>query len=404
MSPNGLAHVATASFLASRAAPSAGFALALAGGVALARTAQKTTLRTGWAASIAAMLQTIAIMGPIRAGVPLTQAISAPVMGRMEHRGYGTLAQGLTAAGIRILHNATATAFYIWVIVGLDAYAGTYDTILGFLPFIDTGNVSERNALIGTAIVIVIWTGIGSTVQVLVYRRGLRAWPKDPEAPEHHEAHAPRPRPPGARFDPRAVLLAAVVAFALLLASTDWIVLGCVAAWLALAWVTARGDSSVVQAGLALTAFLAFGALVFGLIGGQGIDETLRRTVRVALLVLVATWLRYAAGEEGLREVFRRMLRRVRRLPAMPETSQILDGLGSTAALVASGRRLVDGLRDVPVEPLPVTDAVLEWVRGEADRHPPAADEPAVTLRARVRDVVLVGLVAAAVAVLPLAG
>src|SRR5687767_6054772 len=242
--PSGLAHVATASFLASRAAPSAGFALALAGGVALARTAQKTGLRTGWAASIAAMLQTIAIMGPIRAGVPLTQAISAPVMGRMEERGHGSLAQGLAAAGIRIVHNSIATAFYIWVIVGVDSYAGTYDTILAFLPFVETGNVSVRAALVGTAIVIVIWTALGSTVQVLVYRRGLRQWPADPEAPEHHEAHPPRPRAEGARFDPRAVLLAAVVAFALLLASFDWLVLGAVGAWLGLAWLTARGDPS----------------------------------------------------------------------------------------------------------------------------------------------------------------
>ena len=403
MPPSGLAHVATASFLASRAAPSAGFALALAGGVALARAAQKTSLRSGWAASIAAMLQTIAIMGPIRAGVPLTQAISAPVMGRMELRGFGTLAQGLAAAGIRIVHNSIGTAFYIWVIVGLDAYAGTYDTILGFLPFVETGNVSERAALVGTAIVLVIWTAIGSTLQVLVYRRGLKSWPADPEAPEHHELHPPRPQPPSARFDPRAVLLAAVVAFVLLLASTDWLVLGAVGAWLGLAWLTARGDSSIVKPGLALAAFLAFGTLVFGLVGGQGIDETLRRTIRAALIVLVATWLRYAAGEEGLREVFRRILRRVRRVPAMPETAEILDGLGSTDALVASGRRLVARLRGVPVEPLPVTDAVLDWVRGEADRHPPAADEPAVLLRAGRRDAALVALVAAAVCALPLA-
>src|SRR3712207_1283895 len=156
--PTGLAHVATASFLASRVAPSGGFALALAGGVALARTSQKNGLRWGWAASIAAMLQTIAIMGPIRAGIPLTQAISAPVMGRMEARGHGTIAQGLAAAVIRIVHNSAATAFYIWVIVGLDAYAGSYDTIFGFLPFLPEG---ESGALVATAVTICIWTGIG---------------------------------------------------------------------------------------------------------------------------------------------------------------------------------------------------------------------------------------------------
>src|SRR3712207_5332323 len=111
--PTGLAHVATASFLASRAAPSAGFAFALAGGVALARTAQRIGLKTAWAASLAAMLQTIAIMGPLRVNVPLTQAISAPVLGRMEVRGFGTVAQACAAAAIRLTHNTLGTAFYI---------------------------------------------------------------------------------------------------------------------------------------------------------------------------------------------------------------------------------------------------------------------------------------------------
>jgi hypothetical protein len=395
--PTGLAHVATASFLASRAAPSAGFVLALAGGVALARTAQRLTLRTGWAASIAAMLQTMAIMGPIRAGVPLTQAISAPVMGRMEARGHGTVAQGLTAASIRITHNTIQTAFYIWVIVGLEAYAGSYSTILSFLPFVPAGVLSPTSAIVTTAVVLVIWTAIGSTVQVLVYRRGLRKWPADPEAPEvDEELPKPRAQPPNARFDPRAVLVAAIVAFALLLSSIAWPLLAGVAVWLAAAWFFARGDYAVVRPGLALTAFLAFGTLVFGLIGGIGIEETLQRTLRVTLLVLVATWLRYAAGEEGLREVFRRILHRVRRVPAVPETSAILDGLGSTDALALSGKRLVERLRGVPAEPIPVTDAVLDWVAGEAGRHPPATPEPVHTLRARSRDAVLVAFAVAA--------
>jgi hypothetical protein len=38
--------------------------VALAGGVALARAAQQRGLKAGWGASLAAMLQTIAIMGP----------------------------------------------------------------------------------------------------------------------------------------------------------------------------------------------------------------------------------------------------------------------------------------------------------------------------------------------------
>jgi len=400
--PTGLAHVATASFLASRVAPSAGFAIALAGGVALARAAQRSTLKRGWAASLAAMLQTIAIMGPLRVNVPLTQAISAPVLGRMEVRGFGTVAQACAAGAIRLTHNTIGTAFYIWVIVGLSAYAGTYDTVIRFfLPFLPDG---ETGALIGTGVTLLVWTVVGSTLQALVYRRGLRRWPADPEAPDP-DAEPPPPRTdaPHARFDPRAVFGAAVVAFALLLASTDWPLLAAMSAWLGLAWLVARGDSSVVKPGLILTAALMFGTLVLGLVGGQGLEETLQRVLRAGLLVLVATWMRYAAGEEGLREVFRRILHRLRWIPAMRETAAVLNGLGSTGALFESGKRLMERLKDVPVEVVPVTDAVLDWVTGEADRHPPAHPEPARPLRAHGRDALLVGLAAATVLALPFA-
>lgn len=412
----GLAHVATASFLASRAVPTGGFAVALAGGVALARAAQRGGLRVGWGASLAAMLQTVALMGPARVGIPLTQAISAPVLGRMEARGRGTLPQWAAAAAIRIGHNVPGAAFYIWVIVGLPAYAGSYDTLFGWLPFLPDGTTG---ALVGTALSLALWTVFSSTVQVLVYRRGLRTWPAEGDAvgvPGAGTADAlggeppgdvppppRRPRPAGARFDPRAVVLAAALAFAVLLTGTWWPMLAAVSLWLVLASLVARGDPSVVRAGLALTAVLASGTLVLGLVGGMGLELTLRRTLRAALLVLVATWLRYAAGEEGLREVFRRWLRRVRRVPVVRETSEVLDGLGSTGALAQSGRRLVGRLRGVKLEPVPLTDAVLGWVAGEAGRHAPGEAEPLRTLRAGRGDAALVLLAAATALVLPFA-
>ena len=399
----GLAHVATASFLASRAVPTGGFAVALAGGVALARAAQRHGLKAGWGASLAAMLQTIAIMGPTRAGIPLTQAISAPVLGRMEARGRGTVAQALAAAVIRVAHNVPGAAFYIWVIVGLDAYAGSYDTIFGWLPFLPDGTTG---ALVGTALSLVGWTIFASSVQAVVYRRGLQRWPADGHGAADADAPAPpprAPRPAGARFDPRAVVVAAIVAFAVLLTGTDWILLGAVAAWLALAWVFARGDRSVVRSGLVLTAVLATGTLVFGIVGGMGLEVTARRTLRVVLLVLVATWLRYAAGEEGLREVFRRALHRLRRIPGIAETSAVLDGLGSTGALAASGRRLLGRLKGVPMDVVKLTDAVLDWAAGEAGRHEAEDAVPARALRVRRRDAALVVLAAATALALPLA-
>jgi hypothetical protein len=399
---NGLAHVATASFLASRAAPTGGFAIALAGGVALARAAQRLGLRAGFGASIAAMLQTIAIMGPARLSVPLTQAMSAPVLGRMEVRGHGTVAQSLATIAMRAAQNLAGTLFYIFVIVGLDAYTGSYVRLFGWIPVLPE---TEAGALIGAAIVLVAWAVGASITQVLVYRRGLRRWPADAtlEGAGHHARAPRRAQPAGARFDPRAVALAATVAFAILLTGTWWPLLVAVGAWLAVAWALARGDASVVRPGLILTAVLASGTLVFGLLGGMGLELTLRRTLRAALLVLVATWLRYAAGEEGLREVFRRALRRVRRVPAMRETGEVLDGLGSTAALAASGRRLVARMKGVPAEPLPLTDAVLDWVAGEAGRHPPGEPEPVPALRARRRDAALVAFAAACALALPFA-
>ncbi|HEV3002621.1 MAG TPA: hypothetical protein VGW75_17930 [Solirubrobacteraceae bacterium] len=408
----GLGHVATASFLASRVAPTGGFAVALAGGVAIARAAQRGGFRSGAGTSAAAILQTVAIMGPARVGIPLTQAVSAPVLGWMEARGRGTVAQALAAAAIRLAHHVVGVLFYVWLILGIDAYAGSYDRLLGWLPLLPEG---RTGALIATALAILGWTVGASVVQAVVYRRGLRRWPADgsPSPLSDVSLGAARAVPARApavavavapRFDPRAVVLAAVVAFAVLVASTAWALLGAVAAWLAVAWALSRGDRAPVPAGLVLTAALAGTTLVFGLAGGLGVDVTLRRTVRAALLVLVATWLRSAAGEDGLREVFRRMLRRVRRVPVARETEEVLGALGSPGTLAASGRRLLERLRGVPAKrPVPLADAVLDWVAGEAGHHAAAPPEPPRVLRARARDGALVALAVATALSLPLA-
>ena len=423
----GLAHVATASFLASRIAPTGGFAVALAGGVAIARASERDGFRVGAGTSAAAMLQTVAIMGPARVGIPLTQAVSAPILGWMEARGRGTVAQAFAAAAVRLAHHLLGVFLYVWLILGIDAYAGSYDRLLGWVPLLPEG---RTGALIATGLAMMGWTVGASIVQAVVYRRGLRRWPEDgaappvagsspPAAASPPPAAAPaagvsataaapltapaRPaRPP--RFDPRAVTFAAVVAFSLLIASTSWPLLGAVSLWLAIVWAASRGDRRPVPAGLVLTAVLAGSTLVFGLVGGLGLDQTLRRTLRAALLVLVATWLRSAAGEDGLREVFRRTLRRARRVPVARETEEVLGAMGSTGALAASGRRLIARLRDVPAkEPVPLADAVLEWVAGEADGHDPGPPPAPRSLRARPLDAVLVVLALATALTLPLA-
>ena len=436
----GLAHVATASFIASRVVPTGGFAVALAGGVALARVGQQVSARIGYGASLAATLQAVAVMGPLRVGIPLTQALSAPLLGRMFARG-ASLAAALVACGvIRFLDQIVTTAFYIWVVAGgIDTYAATYDALTGNIPGVPQG---ASAALVATAVGLMAWTLFATIVQVLVYRAALAAWPEEGEA---GTARAGRRRgrdvgdgaagdtgdtgdtsdAAGAagdtgdtgdatgtgdsraahdvscvrRYDPRAVAAAASVAFVALLVSTAWVLLGAVAVWLAGAWATARGDSEPVRPGLALGALLAFGALVFGLVGNIGIELTFQRTVRVMLLVLVATWLRAAAGEQGLREVFRRTLPRVGRVPGIHEAAAILDRLGTTGALTASARSLVETVRHVQRRPQPLAAAVLDWIATEAARFTFPRETPAARLRMRGSDLALViGLIAATAA------
>ena len=382
--------MATVSFLASRATPTGGFWIALAGGVALARVALRRGLRQGFGASVAAMLETVSIMGPARFGVPLTQAVTAPILGRLEARGTRPALQILACAAIRLVHNTATTAFFIWVITGgLDAYSGTYEGLAGRFGV----ELGTTGTLAITAAGLLAWGGFASTVQVVVYRRGLRMWADDEEregADEDSERAAATQR----RFDPRAVAVAAAVAFALLLAGTAWPLLAAVAVWLAVAWVASNPDRTAVPTGLALTALLAGGAFVFTLGGGLGLEMALRRGLRAALLVLVATWLRAAAGAEGLREVFRRVLGRLRRIPAMLEAAAVLERIGSEGRLVAAGRSLAEALGPVDKRPLPVLDAVLAWVRREAAGFRAGRPAPVPGLAARPLDWVLVLLAA----------
>ena len=175
-----------------------------------------------------------------------------------------------------------------------------------------------------------------------------------------------------------------------------------VAAFLALAWAVSRPDNSVVPTGLAFCAVLGGGALLFGLGGGLGLDTTLRRALRAALLVLAATWLRAAAGSQGLREVGRRGLGRLRRVPAMSEAARVLDSLGPESRLAGAARALAASLRDVPRQPLPFLDAVLGWVVSESRRaDTQAGASPARALRARPLDWALVLMAALPVLALP---
>ncbi|HYM57214.1 MAG TPA: hypothetical protein VES79_04560, partial [Solirubrobacteraceae bacterium] len=358
--------------------------------VALARAAARSGLRAGYGASLAAMLQTVAIMGPARVNAPLTQALTAPMLGCLHRRGVGPSAQIVACFAIRILHYAALTAFLIWVVLGgLDAYAGSYDAVTGWLGVLPEG---ERGALLVTAIVNVGWAAFFSVVQVLAYRRALARWPAAGEAGAYIASAAGDAERGAGRFDPRAITLAAALAFGLLLSGTAWPLLAGVAVWLAVAWMVSRPDREAVPLGLALTALLAAGALSGALLAGLGVEEALRRGTRAALLVLVATWLRAAAGPAGLRETFRRALWRVRRLPPAREAAGVLDRLDSGPRLLAAGRALAAGLGPVEKRPLLIADTVIRWVAAEAAGFRANSARGRARLAATPRDGLLVAL------------
>jgi hypothetical protein len=384
----GLAHVATVSFLASRAAPSLQFFFALGGGIALARASLRGGARVGHGVSLAAMLQTVAVMGPARINAPLTQAITAPMMGRLQARGVRWWVEFVCCLAIRLVHYAVLLVAFIYVILGgIDEFTASYGTLTGWLGIVPQG---PEAAVAVTAIGQLLWAMAFSGMQVAAYRRALGAWPEVDERPAVTEAGSLDPAADAGRFDPRAVVLCALVATVLLLASTSWALLGAVALWLVPAWFLSDPDRDAVPLGLALAGLLAFAALTGGLLSGSGLELTMQRVLRAVLLVAVATWMRAAARSGGLREVFRRMLSRLRRIPSVPEAIELLAGLDAGPRLVAAGRAAASRFSDVELHPAELCDAVTSWVAIESAAYVPGEAVVPPVLRARVLDALLV--------------
>jgi hypothetical protein len=363
---SGLAHVASCSFLASRLAPSGQFWIALGGGVALARAGARHGLRAGYGASLAAIIQTVAMIGPARINGPLTQALNAPLVGRMQARGAPFGAVLAACLAIRLLHYIVLNVVFVVVVVGgLDKYVATYDKIAGWLHVLPKGTTA---AVALTILGGVAWGIFYSVIQVLAYRRAFERWPAEP-ATADDEPVDPAPLPaaaPAGRLA-YAIVLTAVALFAALLASTDWKVLGTVAGILAILWLATRAfDWPAIRLGLALSAVFAMGALGPAIIGAVPWGESAPLAVRAALLVMVATWARAAARAEGIRRVARTVLAAI----GAREAARLTGELESDRRLAAAGRSLIERLRDVPKEPLPMADALTAWVAAESARHP----------------------------------
>lgn len=365
---SGLAHVATCSFLASRLAPSAQFWIALAGGVALARAGARHGTRAGYGASLAAVVQTVAMIGPARVNGPLTQALNAPLVGSMVGRGRPFWAVLLACLSIRLAHYVLINVLFVYLIVGgLEDFVATYDKVAGFFRVLPTGTTA---AIVFTVVAALFWGCFFSVVQVLAYRRALERWPAEtepePAAPEAPLEEIEELADPHRRTAAWPVVAVATVGIAALLTSTAWSVLGAVTAALTLAWLATRAfDWPATRLGLILAVALAFGALMPAILGAVPWEEALARAARAALLVMVATWARAAAGPDGIRKVARATLSAARLHVAAGLTAE----LSSDRRLGAAGRSLVDTLRPVEKDVLPVADALTTWVAAESARH-----------------------------------
>jgi len=362
---SGMANVTALTFLAARAVP-LGWVVAVVGGVPLARAAQRRGARAGWATALASLVETMAIMGPARMSIPLPHALSAPLLGALHARGRSLVLLALAGAAVRSVYYAATSTFSIVVLIGLEAYVGSYEQLRGLLDFLPEGRAA---ALWVTAVGLLAWSLAAGLVQAWVVRRGLRQW--DDAAAQHRapvgvdgslaatvgEAH----RRAG------TLVLVAGVLFVVVLSSTDARVLGVAALLLAVAWAATPADLRTLRRGLLLALPLALSTAAFVVMGGIGLDAALSRGVRVLLLVLTAVWLHRAAGSAGLRERTLRLVRRLRRFPTLALAGAVLSASVADGDVGGAARRLGARLRHVR-RPRPALDASLAWMTDESLR------------------------------------
>lgn len=365
-SVEGLAHVGTVSFLAGRVAPVGAFWVSLAGGIALARIGARTGARGGYGAALAVMTETVAVMGPARISGPVTQALSAPLLGAMHARGRGRSALVAACLAIRTVHYAVLTAVFLAVVVGgIDAYVDSYDRAVeltgGVLP---TGTA----AALGLSVLSQLVGAVAfSLIQVSVYQRALADEDGIPRTAAVHGAPSAR------RSDRRVVVLAWAVAAAwvLMLAAPSWPVLATVAAATAGGSAAAgRSGRPALKLGAILGATLAVGAVGPGLLGAVELDEACRRAVRALLLVTSASLVQALVGPEGVRRLAAGALRTLRALPAVGEAAALAPGLRADRRVVPAARELVARAREASPSPRALSAAVIAWVDDEAHRGP----------------------------------
>ena len=318
------------------------------------------------------MLETVAIIGPARFGVPLTQALSAPILGRLHARGVGFWPQ---LAGLRDRAPAAQRGHHRVLHLGDRRRARRLRRHLR-RDRPPGGHRGRHGGRAGADRSRDCWPGPRSRARCRCWCTGAgcgagTAWPANDSIEGTPSRRRWRKRcgfrygsqPPGAAStrvrSPRASVVAFVVAAC---PARSGSLLAAVAAWLALAWLLSRpGPGARAQPASLFAAILAAGAFVFALGGGLGLDVALRRGARAALLVLVATWLRAAAGAAGLREVSRRVLGRLRRDPLGDRggarcSTRSTPRAGSRPPRARCGERVGES----PMRPRALLDAVLD--------------------------------------------
>jgi len=383
----GLVHVATLGFLAGRLVPPLGFPAGLAGGVCLARAGQVFGLRRGYAAAAAAVIETVATVGPSRIGGPVTQAITAPLVGHMQARQRPTAVKIAACAALRLLYNGTTTALFIFVLSGgLDAYLASYESVAATLGFLPQGRLAGLAITFGT---VAAWAVVAATIQVSVAGRALSGW-------RHRHASTTTFDPAvdlqsEHRFDPRAVVGAAAIAIVCLLAWLQPVLLVAASLWLVVVIALGAFERTALREGVFFAAALGLLAMAIGWLGGQSPTRVIELGLRAALVVMAAAWLRSATGAVGFREVALRSLARLRRIAAAAEAALILSDLGVERRL----RTAISGLAAAAAtggrRPAQVLDSVLAWSNAEASRYRPPTGVPRLALRFSAVDIALVG-------------
>ena len=280
------------------------------------------------------------------------------------------------------------------ILGGLDEFTGSYETLTGWLGIVPagTGRRARGDRRGADAVGDLLQHRAGGGLPARARQLAGRSTP----TPRAGAARRRRPRSERAagRFDPRAVVLAALLASALLLASTSWPLLLGVTAWLIPAWLLSRPDNDAVPLGLVLA-------------GAARVRRAHRRAAE-----------RRRAGADAARVAARRAARRRRdvdarrgrraagcarrsaarctgsaRIPSVREGAALMEGLDAGPRLIAARPRRRGPLRRRRAQ---ARRAVRHGHRlGGAPSRRPTGRAPAApprALRLRAPDGVLVAL------------